>query len=373
MVVFPLGPQEARLWHPGVPGVAALAAAFPLSAALAGLLARRAPRLPNSPRALAGLVFLTTLPCAFSHDYPSLVAARVLAGLFAGVAYVAIHRVLPASASPAVARLAPRIVSFGMPVCIAAATLADWRFAFAPILLGLLAVCVFSGGEETPASGSPALPPPPEPAPWSLVATLALAFVTAAYLAVLSGYLVFNAGHGEVHIPVVLSTAALLGLAAPPLVGRIRARTSPAVFYACSLGASVLALLALLRLQGPLPAPAAIAAIATFLVVNATRHLALAGLVSAQVPGPLVPAHQLHTQLAHHLGFGFGALGAGRLVSLTPHHGLVGMPALLGASLAATLIALLAGLAARRHAPPAQARAIPNPDERSSSRTRAPS
>ena len=44
LVVFPLGPQETRLWHPGVNGVAALAAAYPLAACLAGLLARRARR-----------------------------------------------------------------------------------------------------------------------------------------------------------------------------------------------------------------------------------------------------------------------------------------------------------------------------------------
>jgi len=374
LVVFPLGPQEARLWHPGVTGVAALAAAFPLSAVLGGLLARRAPRLPSSPRALSLLGLVATLPCAFTHDYPSLVAARVVAGLATGLSYAAIHRVLPHSASPVVSRLAPRLVAFGMPVCLLASTALDWRFGFLPLILGHLAVLALS--PRSPGPGFSAPLPLDEPSPWSLAATAALAFVTAAYLTILSGFLVFNAGHTEFHIPVVLLSTALLGLAAPPVVGRLRARAGPIAFYLGTLAASVLALSGLLALRAPIPAPLAVALIAVFLVVNSTRHLALAGIVSPHLPATHSAAHQLHTQLAQHLGFGLGALTAGQLVLLTPAHTLAGMPALLGASLLATGLALLAGLAAHRAAPtapPAQANSIPAPAKIESNLTRAPS
>ena len=368
MVVFPLGPQESRLWHPGVAGVAALAAAFPLATVLGGLLARRASRLPSTPRALAALAFLSTLPGALSFDYASLVAARLLAGLVSGLSYAAIHRVLASSASPLVARVSPRVVAFGMPVCLLGSTALDWRFGFLPVLLGQLAVFALSPRS----SKAPAAPPLPldEPAPWSLLATTALAFVTASYLTILSGFLVFNAGHTEFHIPVVLLTTALLGLAAPPLVRRARARTGPVAFYLVTLAASVLALFGLLALRSALPAPLAVGAIAVFLVASSTRHLALAGLVSPGVPPGHSAPHQLHTQLAHHLGFGLGALGAGQLVFLTPRHALAGMPALLAASLLATGIALAAGLASVRSAQPKD---MPSPAGMPSSRMRAPS
>lgn len=367
MVVFPLGPQESRLWHPGVSGVAALAAAFPLAAVLGGLLARRAPRLPGCSRTLAAIGFLSTLPCALSFDYPSLVAARLLAGMATGLSYAAIHRALPPSASPLVARVSPRLVAFGMPICLLLSTALDWRFGFLPILLGLLAVFALS-----PRS-SAGVPPKPlplgEPSPWSLLATTALASVTAAYLTILSGFLVFNAGHTEFHIPVVLLATALLGLAAPPLVGRIRARAGPFAFYLVTLAASMLALCGLLALRATLPAPIAVGAIALFLVVNSTRHLALAGLVRSGVAPDRSASHQLHTQLAQHLGFGLGALAAGQLIAITPRHTFSGMPALLGASLCATGLALFAGLAAQA----AQAKAMPSPAEMPSSRMRAPS
>lgn len=367
LVVFPLGPQASRLWQPGTPGVAALAAAFPLAATLGGLLARRAARLPGSPRSLAALAFLSLLPGAFSVDYPTLLAARILSGLVAGLSCVAIHRVLPVSANPVVARITPRVVAFGMPVCLLASTALDWRFGFLPVLVAHLSIA------RMPRSATPGVAAPPrldEPHPWSLVATTALAAVTAAYLTVLSGFLVFNAGHTEFHIPVVLLTTALLGLAAPPLVGRVRANTGPAGFYLATLAASVCALFGLLALRGPLPAPAAVSAIAVFLVVNSTRHLALAGLVSPALAPDRIAAHQSHTQIAQHLGFGLGALAAGQLVHPTPHHTLAGMPALLAASLAATGVALAAGLAAHRGA---QARDMPSPAEIPSSRMRAPS
>ncbi len=66
MVVFPFGPQATRLWHPGLPGIATLTASFPLAAVLGGLFARRSSLLPSSPRTLAALACLSTLPSALS-------------------------------------------------------------------------------------------------------------------------------------------------------------------------------------------------------------------------------------------------------------------------------------------------------------------
>ena len=357
LVVFPLGPQETRLWHPGVNGVAALAAAYPLAACLGGLLVRRAHRLPAQPATLVLLALLGTLPCAISVDHPTLLLARLWAGLLAGVSYVAIQRSLPATAAALTPRIAQRVVAFGMPLCLLCAALADWRFAFAPLLAGQLALLFLAGRHRDKVSSRPATRfPLREPAQLALLATGALAGVSAAYLTVLSGFLVFNAGHTELHIPAALLLGALLGLATPAMFSAATRRMSAGRAYALALGAAAASLTSLLLLQNPLPASAALGLIACFLAANATRHLALAGLINPHLPGEAVPAHQLHTHLAHHLGSGLGALSAALLVSRTPDHTLSGMPALLALSLGLGAIALGAGLAARRRllATPAQ-------------------
>jgi predicted MFS family arabinose efflux permease len=345
MVVFPLGTQEARLWHPGVPGVAAAAAAFPLASVAGGLLARRLARLPSSTRSLALLAFLSTLPCALSFDHPSFLFARMIAGFATGIAYVAIHRVLPASAGSLTNRIAPRVVAFGLPVCLLGATLFDWRSAFIPLLAGQALIALL----HFPSAAQPAAPLPPlarEAAPAALVATGALAYVSAAFLTVLSGFLVFNAGHTEVHIPLVLLLAALLGLAVPPALGFLRARFSPPVIFAATLGVSAASLVALLALRTPQPAALAVGVIAGFITANTARHLALAGLVVPSIAPAALPAHQTHTHLAHHLGSGLGALSAGLFITLTPGHTFTGMTSLLAAALTATALACVSGLRA---------------------------
>ena len=344
MVVFPLGPQEARLWHPGVPGVAALAAAFPLAAALGGLVARRIPRLPADPRLLAVLALLATLPCALSAGYSSLLAARVLAGLATGVSYVAIHRALGTAASANVAHIAPRIVAFGMPLCLLGAALFDWRAVFVPLIAGQawIALRAPRSSKTRPAAK---YTPPREAAPGALVATAALALVSGAYLTVLSGFLVRNAGQTEFHIPAGLLIGALLGYSASTALQKLSDRLAPGGVFAATLAGSALTLVALLALRGPLPGIVAVSLTGCFLAANGARHLALARLLGPRIRPSALPAHHTHTHLAYHLGSGIGALAAGQLVQITPGVGFTGMPVLLAFGLAATGFALAVGLA----------------------------
>lgn len=353
MVVFPLGPQEARLWQPGVTGVAAMAAAFPLAAALGGLVARRLPRLPTAPRPLAGLALLTTLPCALAPGHSSLLGARMLAGLAAGFACVAIHRALGAEAAPHVARIAPRIVAFGMPLCLLGAAVFDWRAVFFLISAGMAWVALSAPRAVTEKSFYQSAPPR-ETAPGALIATAALAAVTGAYLTVLSGFLVFNAGQTEFHIPAALLLGALLGFPVSAVLRKLDARLPPGGVFTATLAASALSLMALLALNSPLPGIVAVALIACFIAVTGARHLALARHFGPRVPPLNLPAHHTRIQLAHYIGIGLGAVAAGQLVASAPGLGLTGMPALLAFGLVATAVALVAALA-----PAAQPNASP--------------
>lgn len=343
VVVFPLGPQQARLWNPGVPGVAAAVAAFPIAVVVGGLLARRASRLPVEPRTLSIIAFLATLPAALSVGYPSFFAARIIGGLAAGMSYVALHRLLSVESSSLVSRLAPRIVAFGLPVCLSAAAWFDWRATFVPILAGLAGIAF-----STPRALKPQTPPArdslTETVPVALFATGALAFVSGAYLTVLSGFLVYNTGHTELHILVVLMLGALLGLAVPPALARLSSGVAPAVVFTTVLFVSMLNLTSLLALQGPLPALFAVGLIGCFLAVNGARHFTLARLTMPLLRADQIPAHQTHTHLVHHLGSAFGALVAGCIIAVDSAGKFTGMPILLGYALAATALALAAGL-----------------------------
>jgi len=344
MIAFPLGPQQARLWHPGLPGIGALVAAFPIAAVIAGLFARRLPRLPSEPRTLAFMAVAGLLTSIFSTGYFSFFAARILGGFTAGASAVALYRMLPAQAIPDATKVAGRIIAFGMPVCLLVATVFDWRAVCIPICAGFVIIALRAARPAEFPSPTPARSLE-EAAPGALIATSALAFVSSSYLTVLSGFLVGNAGHTEFHIPGGLLTGALLSLAVPSLMNFVNARLAARTVFAGALAASLLTLVCLLTLRGPLPAALVFGFIGCFLAANAMRHMALARLILPRLRADQVPAHQTHAYIAHCLGCGLGALCAGRVIHVRPMGGLHGMETLLGCALVATSLALVAGFA----------------------------
>jgi hypothetical protein len=342
MVVFPLGPQQTRLWHPGMAGIAALVAAYPFAVVIGGLLARRCPVLPSSARTLAAMSCLAVAPSVLSVDYATFFAARMFGGLVAGVSLVALQRALPPASTTSAGSTPARIIAFGMPASILAATLFDWRAAFLPILAGAVAAFVIAPRQER---GPLAVPrESTEGAPFALAATGALAFVSAAYLTVLSGFLVHNAGHTELLISAALLCGALVGLAVPPTISALSRRLSPASVLTTTLGASALSLGSLLVLRGPMSAATSVALLGGFLAINAARHLALATLVRTRLAADQLTAHQTHAHLAHHAGSGLGALCAAGCVHIDPAGSLTGMAPLLACALTATLTGWGAGL-----------------------------
>jgi predicted MFS family arabinose efflux permease len=343
MIAFPLGPQQARLWHPGLPGIGALVAAFPIATVIAGLIARRVSRLPSEPRTLALMAVAGLLTSIFSTGYFSFFTARIIGGATAGVSVVALYRVLPTHATSGATKVAGRIIAFGMPVCLLAATAFDWRAVCIPICAGFAMIALRTTRRDESPSTHP-VRSLEEAAPAALIATSALAFVSSSYLTVLSGFLVGNAGHTEFHIPGGLLTGALLSLIVPSLMTRVNARLTTRAVFAGALAASLLTLVCLLSMRGPLPAALVFGFIGCFLAVNTIRHMALTGLVQPRLRTDQIAAHQTHTYIAHCLGCGLGALCAGHVIHVRPTGGLHGMETLLGCALVATTLALVAGL-----------------------------
>ena len=343
VVVFPLGPLQARLWHPGVAGIALLVAVYPLAVVIGGAVARRQSVLPSSVRVLAALAGLGFLPAVLSSDYLTFFAARVVGGLTAGVSLVALQRALPAEDIPSANRLAARIIGFGLPVCIFAVTVTDWRAAFLLLLVGsgVVAWCAPRRAEQL--AQHPHIPMP-EAAPAALVATGALAFVSGSYLTVLSGFLVFNAGQSEFYISVALLIGAGLGVVVPSLVAALRRSLGPRHTLTAIFIGSGLSLTALLALRTPLSAGPAVGLIGCFLAMNGARHVTLAGIVLPRLTMAQLPVHQSHAHLAHHGGSALGVLTAGWVAHNLPGGGLTGMGSLLICGLAATAVAWVAAL-----------------------------
>lgn len=345
LLVFPLGPQQNRLWHPGVAGIAETVAAYPLAALIGGLLARRLGWQIASLRHLALLAGLAALPTAFSTGYGSFLVGRLVAGLAAGASFVSIYRLITGAEARHASRVASRVVAFGMPVGILAATWLDWRVGFALLGLGFLGLGL-SRKETAAEPRKPEAADTVEPLPGALLATAALSLVSASYLTVLSGFLVFNAGHTEYHISAALVAGAGAGLAMPPLLRWLGARVSPSTVWGFSLALSLLSITGLLALRGPIPAELAVGLVAMFLATQSARYLALGGLVHAKLADAALPVHQTNTHLAHHLGSGLGACVAGLLVFRDTQSGtLEGMTRLWLVAVFTTAAAWLSGLA----------------------------
>ncbi|MSQ58894.1 MAG: MFS transporter [Betaproteobacteria bacterium] len=97
MVLMPLGPQLMRVLHIGAREFGFLVAAYTLSAALSALLTAFYIDRFDRKRALlflyAGFV-VSTLLCGFAAGYGTLLAARIVAGAFGGVAGAVVHAIL---------------------------------------------------------------------------------------------------------------------------------------------------------------------------------------------------------------------------------------------------------------------------------------
>ena len=88
MIMMPLGPQFTRIFAISDASFGLLVSAYTLAAGVSGLLA--ATYLDKFDRkklllVLYALFGLATLACGLAPDYPTLMAARVLAGIFGGV------------------------------------------------------------------------------------------------------------------------------------------------------------------------------------------------------------------------------------------------------------------------------------------------
>jgi predicted MFS family arabinose efflux permease len=151
MMVMPLGPDFAKDLHIDVSSLGVIGGSYTAAAAVAGLVASTFVERFDRRKALATAMFglvIATLVGAASTGLPSLIFARMLAGIFGGPA-TAISLAVIADVVPAVRRgramstvmMAFSVASIaGVPIGLDLARMGDWRTPFYAV--ALLAVVI---------------------------------------------------------------------------------------------------------------------------------------------------------------------------------------------------------------------------------------
>jgi predicted MFS family arabinose efflux permease len=153
MIVLPLGPQFMRLWNIDTHQFALLVSVYTLSAAVTALLCAFYIDRFDRRKALLFLYFgfvVATLLCALAPGYHMLLAARVVAGAFGGVAGAAVYSivadVIPESrrgtAMGTIMIAFPISSVIGVPFGLTLANWFDWRAPFLMLTLISAAVLV---------------------------------------------------------------------------------------------------------------------------------------------------------------------------------------------------------------------------------------
>lgn len=301
MILMPLGPQLMRLLHitPGQFGL--LVAAYSLSAGIAGFASAFIIDRFDRRRMLIGVFsgfLLATLACGFAWDFHSLLAARLLAGMFGGVVGANVLAFLgdciPEARRGAATGRVMAAFSFaavaGVPLGVFLATRFSWRTPFI-FVAGTALLLVFLSLRTLPSI------PAHDKSPVNIKATLkavfsinnhwrAFALITALMLAgfsvipFISPYMVHNVGLTEAELALIYFFGGLATLFTAPWIGRLSDRIGKARTVRWVGAFSLLPLLALTHLP-PLALPLVLVVTTAFMVFISGRLIPALALITA--------------------------------------------------------------------------------------------
>jgi predicted MFS family arabinose efflux permease len=360
MMVMPLGPDLARALDMPAARLGVVGGSYTAAAALGGLLGMffldRFDRRRALAVAMTGLV-LATAAGALAQGTLSLVAARMLAGLFGGpataLALAIVADVVPlARRGKAIAALLGGSAAasvLGVPAGLELARIGGWRAPFLAVagIGGLVVACAVAlmppllshlAREPRQAAQRPLLRFLSDGRVLlALVATGAASTGIFSIVPHLSGFLQHNLGFPRERIGLLFLAGGLVAFVAARLAGVIVDRSGP--FIVAAFGTVLLALDLTL---GIVLVPARLPALAIFvglMVSNSVRLVSLNALAS-RIPPPQERARFMSLlSVVQHMSAATGALLSSVLVNELPDGRLTGMPAV--AALAMTAAAVV--------------------------------
>jgi predicted MFS family arabinose efflux permease len=367
MVIMPLGPQFMRVLGVLPHEFALLVAAYTFGAAASAVAAAfvidRFDRRHAMLVVYAGLL-VSTLLCAVVPSFAWLVAARVVAGVFGGIAGAMVHTIagdlVPdarrGAATGVIASSFPLAAIAGVPAGLALGNAFDWRATFVAVGLACALVWVLLWrslpsvrthlhGEAW--SGSAlnrvvaVLRNPNHLRAYALMA--ALMFAGFSVIPFISPYMVSNVGVQETDLPLLYLCGGTATLISSRLIGLMADRHGKVRVFRWVASASVIPLLLTTHLP-PVPVPVAIGASMLFMVLVSGRFIPVMALVNGAAEPRLRGAFLSVNSAIQQCACGLAALGAGLVMGndaqgRITHYGTVGFVAV-----AATLLCLwLAG------------------------------
>jgi predicted MFS family arabinose efflux permease len=366
MMVMPLGPDFARELGIATSKLGLVGGAYTAAAALSGIVAStfldRFDRRSALVTALLGLVLSTALG-GLAQGFGSLIATRVLAGIFGGpatsVALAIIADVVPPArrgrAMGAVMGAFSVASVVGLPIGLKLASLGSWRSPFWAVagmglLVAVLAVPLLPSMRGHLVARAEAKAAGKSSHPGSLLAILRRPVVTLSLLATsftmvghfalipnLSAYFQFNRGYPRADLAWLYLAGGLVSFATLRLAGRLSDRLGPAragtvgsVFYVTTL---------LLGFVYPLSTVPVLAVFVSFMVTGSFRMVPMQAL-SSRVPAPAERARFMSLQsCVQHSAAAIGALMSSQFLVARADGSLMGMEQV--AIFSVTLAALL--------------------------------
>lgn len=360
MMVMPLGPDFAQDLGIDPSKLGIIGGTYTASAAVAGIAGSffldRFDRRPALALAMLGLA-MATLAGALAWDLPSLLAARVAAGIFGGPASALSMSIIadvvpPERRGRAVGAVmaAFSIASIlGVPMGLELARLATWRMPF--IAVGLASLVVTGAATWLMPSlrghiAARAAYAAEGVRPWyefvnkpsaqlMLLATALAMFANFSVIPNLAAYVQFNLGYPREHLGTLYLVGGLLSFVAMRVAGPLVDRFgSPAVSVIGSGGLAIVLTLAFFDMPFLVPV---VPIFSGFMLVNSFRFVAMNTLAS-KVPGPAERARFMSAQSAtSHMASACGAMLSSTLLTTSASGALIGMPRVALQSICLTL------------------------------------
>jgi predicted MFS family arabinose efflux permease len=360
MMVMPLGPDLARAIGMPSSALGLVGGSYTAAAAVSGLVGSlfldRFDRRRALGVALLGLVAATAAG-GLSYNLPSLLAARVMAGIFGGPATAISLAMISDVVAPARRGRAMGAVMgafsaasvLGVPAGLELARVGGWQLPFFAVaaLGAVIASLVFVSlppfvahltrdrREET------ATPEPGKPffrasVLLALTATASTMIASFALIPNLSAYLQFNLGYPRERLGLLYLTGGAVSFATMRLSGSLSDRFGAAPVSAVGCGSFVLVLV--LTFIHPLAAVPVLLLFTGFMVTSSFRMVPMQALLS-RVPDLRERARFMSLQSAvQHMASAIGAVLSSQLLAVDAHGALLGIERVAYFSIALTLL-----------------------------------